>query len=272
MKGKVSAFLNKDVKEFNLKLLLLGGFVFICVMGLISYKLTTKSSYALFTNNLNGSKTITLHYEAPKTVTFNPDGGIIPEGTDWTGSGSSATKQVIVGLSYGELPEPVKEGYTFLGWNGKNLINVDDYNVTFTGQYYMDNIPQPKYVFTPSTSYVLSFDHVVRSSSSNVYASVGYGETGYQTDIKSGNPYTGSDRQVLTFTTPATFSYTPANAAFRFVRMSTSGNANVDISKVQLETGSTATEYEPYYITETTKVVQTGNHSLKALWEEVQAP
>ncbi len=237
MKGKVYEFLNKDVKEFNLKLLILGGVVFICVMGLISYKLTTKSSYALFTNNLTGSKTITLHYEAPKTVTFNPDGGTIPEGTDWTGSGSSATKQVTVGLSYGELPTPVKEGYTFLGWNGKNLINVNDYNVTFTGQYYADNIPQPKFVFNPSTSYTLSFDHVVRSSSNSVYASVGYGETGYQSDIKSGNPYTGSDRQVLTFTTPATFSSTPANAAFRFVRMSSSGNANVDISKVQLETG-----------------------------------
>ena len=270
MKGKAYEYLNRDVKEVNLKLVLLGGFIFICIMGIISYKLTTKSSYALFTNELSGSKTITLHYEAPKTVTFNPDGGAIPEGTDWTGSGSSATKSVTVGLSYGELPVPVKEGYTFLGWNGKNLINVDDYNITFSSQYYMDNIPQPKYVFTPSTSYVLSFDHVVRSASNSIYASVGYGETGYQTDIKMGEAYTGSDRQVLTFTTPATFTYTPANAAFRFVRMSSSGNANVDISKVQLETGSTATDYEPYYITETTKVVQTGNHSLKAIWEENQ--
>ena len=270
MKGKAYEYLNRDVKEINLKLVLLGGLIFICIMGLISYKLTTKSSYALFTNALSGSKTITLHYETPKTVTFNPDGGEIPEGTDWTGSGSSATKSVTPGLSYGELPVPTKAGYDFLGWNGKNLINVDDYNVTFTSQTYMDNIPLPKYVFTPSTNYVLSFDHVVRSATNSIYASVGYGSTGYQTDIQNGNPYTESGRETLAFTTPATFTQTPPYAAFRFVRMSSSGNANVDISKVQLETGNTATEYEPYYITETTKVVQTSNHSLTAIWEATQ--
>lgn len=270
MKGKAYAFLNRDVKEFNLKLLLIGGFLFILIMGLISYKLTINSSYALFTNALSGSKTITLHYEAPKTVTFNPDGGTIPADSEWTGSGNSATKQVTIGLPYGELPVPTKEGYTFLGWNGKNLINVDDYNITFTSQYYVDTIPQPKYTFKPSTNYVLSFNHVVRSATNSIYASVGYGATGYQTDIQSGNAYTASDRHVLTFTTPATFNYTPPYAAFRFVRMSTSGNANVDISKVQLEEGTTATAYEPYYVTETTKVVQTTNHSLTAIWEAEQ--
>ena len=45
-----------------------------------------------------------------KTVTFDADGGVVPV----------STKNVIVGNNYGYLPTPTKEGYTFLGWNGKN--------------------------------------------------------------------------------------------------------------------------------------------------------
>lgn len=40
------------------------------------------------------------------TITFNADGGTV----------SPVSKQVITGQTYGELPEPVKEGYTFMGW------------------------------------------------------------------------------------------------------------------------------------------------------------
>ena len=36
---------------------------------------------------------------------------------------------------------------------------------------------------------------------------------------------------------------------------------------IQLEEGTQATEYEPYYITSSTKVVQNTNHTLKAIWE-----
>lgn len=40
------------------------------------------------------------------TVTFDADGGTV----------SPTTKQVIPGETYGELPIPTKEGYTFTGW------------------------------------------------------------------------------------------------------------------------------------------------------------
>ena len=35
------------------------------------------------------------------------------------------SKKVKIGRTYGELPIPTREGYTFKGWNGKNLL---DYN------------------------------------------------------------------------------------------------------------------------------------------------
>ena len=54
--------------------------------------------------------------------------------------------------------------------------------------------------------------------------------------------------------------------------LSTTLNTNltsdeVIISNIMLEEGDTFTEYEPYYITSSTKVVQDKNHTLKAIWE-----
>ena len=43
--------------------------------------------------------------------------------------------------------------------------------------------------------------------------------------------------------------------------------STVRIYNLQLEEGDTATEYEPYYITPTTPVVQQKNHTLKAIWQ-----
>ena len=51
------------------------------------------------------------------TVTFDANGGTIPTGFNWTGSGNTATKRVIYEQTYGELPTPIREGYTFLGWS-----------------------------------------------------------------------------------------------------------------------------------------------------------
>ena len=41
----------------------------------------------------------------------------------------------------------------------------------------------------------------------------------------------------------------------------------IDITNIQLEEGSVATPYEPYYLTSSTKVTQTKDHTLTAIWE-----
>ena len=42
-------------------------------------------------------------------------------------------KIVTVGDTYGVLPIPVRDGYTFLGWNGRNYYNVNDKNLVSSG-------------------------------------------------------------------------------------------------------------------------------------------
>lgn len=177
------------------------------------------------------------------------------------------SKTVYVGSKYGTLPIPTREGYTFKGWNGKNLVNIADQNVSFTGKHYKEQYFD--YELLPNTTYTLSFNYNVISSTNPIYDSVGYGSIvgKYNYDIYHSNRYSGIGRKKTTFTTSNSFNTSPAKIAFRLVRMGTSGNANVDISNIQLEIGSTATPYEPYYITKDTTVVQTGNHTLTAIWE-----
>ena len=57
-------------------------------------------------------------------VTFYPNGGTIPSGADWTGSGALATKLVHYNETYGTLPVPTKSGYVFLGWSKSSTDNV----------------------------------------------------------------------------------------------------------------------------------------------------
>lgn len=45
-------------------------------------------------------------------------------------------------------------------------------------------------------------------------------------------------------------------------------NTILQNTDVQIEEGHVITEYEPYYLTESTAVTQTQNHTLTAIWEK----
>lgn len=78
------------------------------------------------------------------------------------------------------------------------------------------------------------------------------------------NIYTeGVGHKEIQFTTPVDTYYLVLNFAATSVVTST----DVQFSKIQLEEGSVATDYEPYKIEDTTQVVQNKNHTLKAIWK-----
>ena len=58
--------------------------------------------------------------------------------------------------------------------------------------------------------------------------------------------------------------YTYSN---RYLKDDVGVYSRIKIYNLQLEEGDTVTEYEPYYITPTTPVVQDKNHTLKAIWK-----
>ena len=202
------------------------------------------------------------------TVTFDPQGGELDQ----------TTKTVIYHNQYGELPTPTKEGYTFMGWNGKNLLNLEDYITDIT--YFKITRDEIKIIKASSSVYCVKSKHATNFVDNGKYTISGniegifsgriyafFGISLYHGYIVSGNKFVRS------------FNYSStddkARLAIYLNNGSTTLNANltsdeVIISNIQLEEGDTATEYEPYYITSDTTVVQENNHTLKAIWQANQ--
>ena len=187
-----------------------------------------------------------------KTVTFNPNGGNV----------DITSKVVKLGETYGELPIPTRDGYTFKGWNGKNLFNeeniiLDSYtdksgnvkeyhnNTTpWNCSEYIEIEGGKTYTFNPnSTKGNNDTAHCIYDSEKNFLSSV---NTGLATMVM------------------------PENAKYVIVSFRSTTASSNPSSNIQLEESSTATEYEPYFVTSSTKVTQNnGNrYVLTAIWEE----
>ena len=205
------------------------------------------------------------------TVTFDYNGA--------TGGNTVASKQVTLGQTYGELPTPTKTGYTFMGWHGKNILNVEEWlnsfnqgsncsvtktnnslSLTATG----DDCYSASWGYDtayriyvkPSTNYTLSWKSNNTSVSGNVL--VFKNNIANAENISYINQYY---RSYLSFSTGSDTEY----ITIRF-GVSYSGDS-VTYSDIQLEEGSSATAYEPYIITSNTEVIQNDDHTLKAIWE-----
>ena len=197
------------------------------------------------------------------TVTADANGGNIPTTTGWTGTGLTATKQVTYGHEYGNLPTPTRNGYTFKGWNGKNLFNKDATDAN-TGTYIKGDgtiISYGGYTLyqisiKPNTTYTIT-----NSGRSVTPGYVIFNESGTRV---AGESY--ASRATITFTTPSTASYIKLSV----VTDNTGTDAyRYDKDSFQLEESSSATTYEPYYVTSSVNVTQSKDHILKAIWEAV---
>ena len=197
------------------------------------------------------------------TVTFDPQGGQLDQ----------TSKNVMPNETYGELPTPTREGYTFMGWNGKNLLNLEDFYVDST--YYKvthdtiiiikdDNTSQYKTeirwdYLENGTKYTIS-GNMEGTFSGRIYAF--FGLSLYY--IANNNQFTKS------------FIYNNSDDKGRLHISQNNSNTTINVDlisdeviiyNIQLEEGDTATPYEPYYITPSTTVVQENNHTLKAIWQ-----
>ena len=188
--------------------------------------------------------------------------------TRWGGGVSPSQKTVKLGDNYGDLPVPTKTGYTFLGWRGKNLLNLADHNETFTNTYYIQYATDV--VLIAGKTYTLSFDYTINSTTSYAVApSVGCGPKGnYTHDIAYGTVFPNhlSGRSVLTFTPSSDDLIDKPYLAVRLARFGSPQSINVDILNIQLELGSEETGFEPYYVTNTSKNTVVGNRTLTADW------
>ena len=129
--------------------------------------------------------------------------------------------------------------------SGKNILNMANFTTSYTNSYFKDKATNFK--LTAGKTYTLSFNYRVLSAGATLSTGVGYGTKGYSADIVYGKAYPDqtTGRQSVTFTVPSNLA--DGNYLFvRFARTGSATSASVAISSIQLEEGSTVTEYEPY--------------------------
>lgn len=225
------------------------------------------------------------------TVTFDPNGGIV----------NKDTKEVIKGSKYGELPTPTREGYTFMGWNGKNMFlpptnqkaNTRHPNIDIevnNGKYSINGIPKiteyqyyaldindfnvkanyPNYLPYDSVSsnslnagnYTLSINKISGNIPPSMFRIVSYEKESSSERKKIAQ---------LDFSTGElsnTFTLSENTEIYYALYFKEQNQLFEDIQfYIQLEEGDEATPYEPFYIEEDTNVVQEQDHTLKAIWK-----
>ena len=218
-------------------------------------------------------------WEKTYTVTFDPNGG----------STTVNSKEVTVGFPYGELPTPTRAGYTFKGWNGRNLYNVSNKNSSSNGvtvnetdwinintsngtQYYnywtknLDVDENKNYLFVVETG-------TLSNVTGNLYITSGVGSPNVTQFV--GKSFTASSLasnslyifSVKTNTSP-TLNY-GLRTFYSNYNLNTNERLSFRISV--METSEAVNEsnftYEPYYIKTDTIVAQKHNHTLTAIWE-----
>lgn len=225
------------------------------------------------------------NYQRKYVVTFDPDGGTLSE----------TSKEVSYHEPYGSLPTPTREGYTFLGWHGKNIIDklksgVEEIANESPRTYWASSIFNNYWVVNnlkPDTQYSVSYniegisvpeyDSKYSGNLGIILYSQNSDKTTYPTRyMMDGNGYyisTGEKIYITkTITTPSNVNLPESKYLIyaysnRYEKDGTGVYSTIRLYNLQLEEGDTATEYEPYYITPTTTVVQQKNHTLKAIWQ-----
>lgn len=221
-------------------------------------------------NNISDNKKVKMIYHNNKfdydvvdsctyyTVTFDANGGNV----------DIDSKEVIENSVYGTLPTPTRAGYTFMGWNGKNMINIDamtneslinnndgTYTIWYNTSGRMSKILNVSIV--SNTKVVMSYNMVDYNGTEAANNSVKiFGQTADNSEI-----YITTNGSIKTITKDV-----------KKIRIYQEGAQPVGtytkFKNLQLEEGETVTPYEPYFIKEDTKMVQNYNHTLKAIWKE----
>lgn len=198
--------------------------------------------------------------EKQVNVTFNPgEGATVAENN----------RNVLTNVEYKEkadtaeiasLPTPEKTGYTFKGWNGKNKLNSNLYSGLYNNGT-LGTTNSDVYKSTEFTNVLPSGNYVISCKNNDIRL--------IRCHILSENRNTTTNSTlpyILNLTSDSQIGLTFRNSE----SSSTIWNLGDDTitAGIQLEEGTTATPYEPYYIVDNTKVVQDQDHELKAVWEE----
>ena len=198
------------------------------------------------------------------TVTFDPQGGQLDQ----------TSKNVIPNDTYGDLPTPTREGYTFMGWRGKNMFTglvkgvAINSNNGEAGPNALNAASDYMIINTDLSNYFLS------GLSSDLWSYVSF----YNENKEYMGRTAGTSRKNITIQSTSIMDSTRTNVGgnIKYIRITQYANSvystgtidDIDDLQIQLEIGDTATPYEPYQeYTSSTTVTKQENHTLYAIWQ-----
>ena len=198
-------------------------------------------------------------------VTLDPNGGSV----------SPSTKIYRYGDKYENLPTPTRLGYQFLGWNGKNkfnkskYLNKEDYTVTNSNnsayiwaEIDLEENKTYKVSVVRYNNYDGKTNTMILSKTKSPGIDGGWSAIAHATapnNSQTGYMYTINSGEKLYIGYYNTMTQAEMDTIW----------ANTD---VQIEEGTIATTYEPYYVTSNTDITVLENHTLTAKWIDNQAP
>ena len=205
------------------------------------------------------------------TVTFDPEGGSVTE----------TSRQVRLNSTYGALPTPTRDGYTFVGWRGKNMFDEETIlmaisEATYEDGYYIFPVKYAHMTYGGITgnTYVGTNQMNINFKENTQYTLTINGYSEYIEDNnRHCNLYYGffleDGKKIGTISAENTYKMTnDPNTTVDKISFSYGILGNAYISYIQLEEGTTATEYEPYQRYDSdTIVTKYNNHTLHAIWE-----
>ncbi len=212
------------------------------------------------------SSNISVKYSRPSyTVTFDPAGGGV----------SPSQKSVKLGDLYGDLPTSTRTGYTFQRWveTGKNKAQKNELSINSASGTTLGYVPISTISFTGTLTIAVSFDYKITEKSPNISsisikARATLSNISTENDSRYPSLQTGTWQRyakVLAVKTSSWALWTNLLGLY-IVCPDVSGTLSMEIKNIQIEDGSTITDYEPYEYTSTTQYTKVGDQTLKAIW------
>ena len=199
------------------------------------------------------------------TVTFNPNGGAV----------STTSKTVTYDSTYGTLPTPTRTGYTFLGWNGKNLLDLSSSLITPSGTTFVED---GKLSFNVKTGTNTISGFKVQTYLNGSYTSrqlfstskLGYNEY----EIKKDSSFNQLRIAVNGSTSDSNYLVDVSHLVDGTTYLMSFNIDSFDgaactcvVSNIMIEEGKTYTGYQPHYVLSTSTVNIASNHTLTAKWK-----
>lgn len=201
------------------------------------------------------------------TVTYDANGGTV----------TPTSVAINYNQLYGTLPTPTRAGYSFFGWNGKNVLNL---STSLVAPAYTTLVDSSTMSFNVTTT-VGGVANTISGFKVQQYLNGSYVYQIFATGVLGHHAYTFTKTSAFnqlriavngskadsTYVVDASHLTDGQEYTFSFNIDAFDGQAcTATVSKLMIEAGNTYTGFQPYYVTATTPANIAADHTLTAHW------